>query len=58
MTLQEALEKYVDKFKRNFPIMMMRGTPTSEIIKLIEDALKTGVPFELPEDDSESPPLY
>ena len=58
MTLQKALEKYVEKFNTNFPIMMMRGTPSSEIIKLIEEALKTGVPYELPEDDSDLPPLY
>ena len=58
MSLQEALEKYVEKFNANFPIMRMRGTPSSEIINLIEEALKTGVPYEPPEDDSDLPPLY
>ncbi len=58
MTLEQALEKYVDRFGKNFPIMAMRGTPESEIIDLINTALNTGVPYELSPDDSEFPPLY
>lgn len=58
MTLEQALEKYADRFGMNFPIMAMRGTPEAEIIKLIETALNTGVPYELPPDDSDLPPLY
>lgn len=58
MTLEQALEKYLDRFGQNFPIMAMRGTPESEIIDLIKKALDTGVPYELPPDDGEIPPLY
>ena len=49
--MEQALEKYVDQFGQNFPIMAMRGTPESEIIGQINIALNTGVPYELPPDD-------
>ena len=58
MNLEQALEKYLERFGMNFPVMSMRGTPESEIVDLIEQALNTGVPYELAPDDSELPPLY
>ncbi len=50
-TLDDLILAYVDRFGQNFPIMAMRGTPDSEIIDLINTALNTGVPYELPPDD-------
>ena len=58
MTLEEALNRYADRFNENFPIMCMMGTPEGEIVDLIEKALDSGKPYELPPDDSEFPPLY
>jgi len=58
MTLEQALEKYAERFGECFPIMCMRGTPEAEIITLIEKALESGEPFALSSDDSEFPPLY
>lgn len=58
MTLEEALNRYADRFNDSFPIMCMMGTPETEIIDLIKKALDSGKPYELPPDDSELPPLY
>lgn len=62
MTLEQAFDqaliKYADRFKENFPVMMMRGTPEVEIIDLINTALDSGIPYELPPDDSPFPLLY
>lgn len=58
MTLEQALEAYAEQFAENFPIMCLRGTPESEIIRLIQDCLNLGKPYELPLDNSPIPPLY
>ncbi len=58
MTLEQALEAYVERFHENFPIMCLRGMPESEMIRLIQDCLNRGKPYELPPDNSPIPPLY
>jgi len=37
---------------------MFKGTPTEELIDLIQKAIDSRKPVEIPEDDSEYPPVY
>lgn len=58
MNLNEALEKYFDKFGEHFPVMCFRGTTDDEMIKTIEESLKSGKPVEFPELNQDLPPVY
>ena len=49
--IEQALEQYRNQFGMNFPIMSMRGTPEAEIVNLINQFLKDGVPYNLPQSD-------
>lgn len=40
--LDDLVNQYTEKFKRNFPMFMMMGTPEAELIKTIRNALDTG----------------
>lgn len=45
--LDKALIAYVDRFKRNFPIFCMMGTPEGEIVQIIERCLRDDRPFRI-----------
>jgi len=51
MSIEQALEQYRNQFGMNFPIMSMRGTPEAEIVNLINQFLKDGVPYDFPQSD-------
>ena len=57
MTLEEALRRYYETFDKAFPIMIL-NVDDEKNIRLIEKAIRTGKPYELPEDDSDPPLLY
>lgn len=44
------LEKYVDKFKENFPIFTVMGLEESEIKAMIQKCLDDNKPFEVKDD--------
>ena len=52
MTLDELMHKYRETFNDQFPLMIVRNTSEQEIINMIEDCIKTGLPFE-PEMDED-----
>lgn len=58
MKPEEVLEKYAETFGEEFPLMIFKGTPTEELIDLIQKAIESGKPVEIPEDDSDYPPVY
>lgn len=60
MTLEQALEAYADRFDENFPIFYLRGMPESELIRLIQDCLNQGKPYEVPllHDENGLPIVY
>lgn len=45
-TMDELLIKYADTFGENFPLFMCMGMDDEEIMKIIKDCLKNGVPYE------------
>ncbi len=40
------LNKYNEKFDSNFPYFLVRGMSKEEMIKIIENSLETGKPYE------------
>lgn len=42
---EDLLNKYVERFKENFPIFLVMGMGDEEIKKQIEESLETGRPF-------------
>lgn len=58
MKPEEALEKYYEKFGERFPYMCFRGMPDEELVEVIQKAIESGKPVELPELNSEQPPIY
>lgn len=51
MTLDELMHKYRETFNDQFPLMIVRNTSEQEIISMIEDCIRTGLPFEPGMDD-------
>ncbi len=49
--MEQALNRYVDVFGENFPVMLFRTTPEPDIVKMIDDCIKNGVPC-VPELDA------
>jgi|GEM_PF-4804662 len=43
--VDELTKKYVRVFKENFPLFLIPSAPESEIIKIIENCIKEGVPY-------------
>lgn len=50
--MDELLIKYVDAFGENFPLFMCMGIDDEKIMKIIEDCLKDGVPYEVKQKEN------
>lgn len=50
--MDELLIKYADTFGENFPLFMCMGMDDEEIIKIIKDCLKNGVPYEAEQEEN------
>ena len=44
--LKKLLLEYVDMFNENFPTFMVMGASDEDLIKLLENSLKTGKKYE------------
>lgn len=44
--MNEKLEKYRETFGEQFPLMLCMGMPDKEIIKIIDECLDSGKPYE------------
>lgn len=49
--LEKLLYQYRDRFDENFPIMVFRGTPDDELMRMIQKCLDDGKPIEVDLDD-------
>lgn len=51
--MNEKLMKYSEQFGENFPMFIVRNMEENEIIKIIDDCLKTNTPYELNIEDGD-----
>lgn len=49
--MRELLDKYVDQFDENFPIMMLQGVEDAEVKRIIEYCLINDEPYNHKETD-------
>ena len=49
--MEQTLNDYVDKFGENFPVMLFRTSSEADIVRMIADCIRKGVPF-VPELDA------
>lgn len=52
--MEKLIEQYVERFHENFPLFALMGMDEVEIEKIIQNALKDGVPYSPPEQDGEN----
>lgn len=52
--MEKLIEQYVKRFHENFPLFALMGMDEAEIEKIIQNALKDGVPYSPPEQDGGS----
>lgn len=50
--MEEKLEQYVEQFGENFPLFIVGNMDEDEIIKVIDDCIESGEPYEIEDDDS------
>lgn len=46
--MEKLIEQYVERFHENFPLFALMGMDEAEIEKIIQNALKDGVPYSPP----------
>lgn len=51
--MDDKLEKYAEQFAENFPLFMVRNLNEDEIIKIIDDCIESGKPYEPKDDDND-----
>lgn len=44
--MNKKLDEYREKFDEQFPLMLVRGMTDDEIIKIIDECLESGKPYE------------
>lgn len=49
--MEKLLEKYLEKFGEQFPLMLCMGMSEEAIMKLIQECIDAGKPYELDDDD-------
>lgn len=52
--MEKLIEQYVERFHENFPLFALMGMDEAEIEKIIQNALKDGVPYSPLEQDGEN----
>lgn len=50
--MDELLIKYADTFGENFPLFMCMGMDDEEVMKIIKNCLKDGVPYEVEQEEN------
>ena len=48
--MDELLDKYKEKFRECFPLMLVRGMSEKQIIESIDDCIKNNKPYEVNAD--------
>lgn len=51
--MEQKLEEYADRFDENFPLFIVRNMDEDEIIKVIDECLEKGEPYEVKDYDSD-----